>query len=120
MAAVEALIDYDPESAERVLVKVVPEDTRLLARVREAQGRFEEAAGAFERAELPTDALRVWRLAGRWEQATRLAEGTERADLEWLSELQRMVEKQPTDLGERLTSGERERLQRAVGRVIQG
>ena len=120
IAAVEALIDYDPESADRVLVKVVPEETRVLARVREAQGRFEEAAEAFERAEMQTDALRVWRLAGRWEQAIRLAEGTERADLEWLSELQRMVEKQPTDLGERLTSGERERLQRVVGRVTQG
>ena len=78
------------------------------------------AADAFERAEMPTDALRVWRLAGRWEQAITLAEGTERADLEWLGELQRMIVKQPTDLAERLTSGERERLRRVVGRVTQG
>ena len=120
IAAVEALIEYDPEFAERVLLKVEPEDTRLVARVHEARGRFELAAEAFERAEMPTEALRVWRLAGRWEQAIRLADGTERADLEWLGELQRMVEKQPTDLGERLTSGEQERLQRVVGRVIQG
>lgn len=37
--------------------------------------------------------------------------------LEWLGDLQRTVEEQPTDLGERLTPGERERLQRVVGRV---
>ncbi|MDE0193394.1 MAG: hypothetical protein OXQ90_18725, partial [Gammaproteobacteria bacterium] len=115
--AVEALIDPDPDAANRTLKKVVPEDTRLVARVREAQGRFDEAAEAFERAEMPEDALRAWRMAGRWEQAIRLAEGTERADLEWLGDLQRTVEQQPNDLGERLTPGERERLQRVVGRV---
>ncbi|MDE0659920.1 MAG: hypothetical protein OXI79_09775 [Gammaproteobacteria bacterium] len=117
--AVEALIEHDPDAADRTLKKVVPEDTRLVARVREAQGRFDEAAEAFERAEMPEDALRTWRMAGRWERAIRLAEGTERADLEWLGDLQRTVEEQPTDLGERLTPGERERLQRVVGRVIQ-
>ncbi|MXY55983.1 MAG: hypothetical protein F4029_04535 [Gammaproteobacteria bacterium] len=117
--AVEALIEHDPDAADRTLKKVVPEDTRLVARVREAQGRFDEAAEAFERAEMPEDALRAWRMAGRWEQAIRLADGTERADLEWLGDLQRTVEEQPTDLGERLTPGERERLQRVVGRVIQ-
>jgi len=115
--AVEALIEHDPEAANRTLKKVVPEDTRLVARVREAQGRFDEAAEAFERAEMPEDALRAWRMAGRWEQAIRLAEGTERADLEWLGDLQRIVEQQPTDLGERLTPEERERLQRVVRRV---
>ena len=117
--AVEALIEGDADTADRTLRKVVPEDIRLVARVREAQGRFVDAAEAFERAEMPEDALRAWRMAGRWEQAIRLAEGTERADLEWLGDLQRMVEEQPTDLGERLTAGERERLQRVVGRVIQ-
>ncbi len=117
VAAVETLIDDDAESADRVLTKVVPEETSLTARVREAQGRFEEAAEAFERAELPTDALRAWRLAGRWEQAVRLANGNERADLEWLAELQRAVDRRPTDLGERLTPGERERLERVVGRA---
>ena len=117
--AVEALIEGDTEAADRTLKKVVPADTRLMARVREAQGRFDEAAEAFERAEMPDDALRAWRMAGRWEQAIRLAEGTERADLEWLSGLHRVVEERPTDLGERLTPGERERLQRVVGRVIQ-
>jgi len=98
-------------------MKVSPEDTRLVARVREAQGRFDEAAEAFERAEMLKDALRAWRMAGRWEQAIRLADGTERADLAWLGGLQRVVEGQPTDLGERLTPGERERLQQVVGRV---
>lgn len=119
VAAVETLIEDDAESADRVLTKVVPEETSLTARVREAQGRFEEAAEAFERAELPTDALRVWRLAGRWEQAVRLANGNERADLEWLAELQRAVDSRPTDLGERLTPGERERLERVVGRATE-
>ena len=114
------MIEHDPDAANRTLKKVVPEDTGLVARVRQAQGRFDEAAEAFERAEMPEDALRAWRMAGRWEQAIRLAEGTERADLEWLGDLQRMAEKQPKDLGERLTPGERERLQRVVGRVARG
>lgn len=120
VVAVEALIEDSPGAADRTLRKVVPEDTRLVARVREAQGRFDEAAEAFERAEMAEDALRAWRMAGRWEEAIRLADGTERADLRWLGELQLMVEKQPTDLGERLTAGERERLLRVVGRVTQG
>ena len=117
--AVEALIERDPDAANRTLMKVVPEDTGLVARVREAQGRFDEAAEAFERAEMPADALRAWRMAGRWEKAIRLAEGAERADLEWLGDLQRVVEEQPADLGERLTPGERERLQRVVGGMIE-
>lgn len=120
VVAVEALIEDSPGAADRTLRKVVPEDTRLVARVREAQGRFDEAAEAFERAEMAEDALRAWRMAGRWEEAIRLADGTERVDLRWLGELQRMVEKQPTDLGERLTAGERERLLRVMGRVTQG
>ena len=117
--AVEALIERDPDAANRTLKQVVPEDTVLVARVREAQGRFDEAAEAFERAEMPADALRAWRMAGRWEKAIRLAEGAERADLEWLGDLQRVVEEQPADLGERLTPGERERLQRVVGGMIE-
>lgn len=119
MTAVEALMEHDAESADRVLTKIVPEETSLMARVREAQGRFEEAAQAFERAGMPTDALRAWRLAGKWEQAVRLADGTERDDLEWLGELQRAVDRRPTDLGERLTPGERERLQRVVERATE-
>ena len=119
MTAVEALMAEDAESADRVLTKIVPEETSLMARVREAQGRFEEAAQAFERAEMPTDALRVWRLAGQWEQAVRLANGTERDDLEWLGDVQRAVDRRPTGLDERLTPGERERLKRVVGRATE-
>ena len=119
MTAVEALMEDDAESADRVLTKVVPEETSLMGRVREAQGSFEEAAQAFERPGMPTDALRAWRLAGQWEQAVRLANGTERDDLEWLGELQRAVDRRPTDLGERLTPGKRERLQRVVERATE-
>ena len=110
IVATEALIDRDTEAAERVLAKVVPEETALVARLLEAQNRFGEAAETFERAEMPHDALRAWRMAGQWEQAVRLANGTERGDLEWLIELEHAVVRRPEDVAKRLTDAERERL----------
>ena len=108
--AFETLIDRDTDAADRVLVLVVPQEAPLLARLREAQERFDEAAEAFERAEMPTDALRTWRKAGRWERAVGLAHGTERKDLEWLIQLEQTVTRRPGGLAARLTGNERERL----------
>ena len=55
------------------------------------QGRLEEAAETFEAADMPADALRSWRAAGKWQQAVRLAGGRERSDLEWLVALATLV-----------------------------
>ena len=111
IVAAEALIDHNTEAADRVLATVAPEEPRLVARLLEAQGRFDEAARTFERAEMPRDALRAWRMAGRWEQAARLAEGTERHDLEWLLELEGAVFRRPERVGQRMTNAENERLE---------
>ena len=108
--AAEVLIDHDTEAAGRVLAKVIPEETRLVARLLEAQSRFEEAAETFERAEMPRDALRAWRMAGRWEKAVRFADGTARGDLEWLLELEHAVVHRPERVAQRMTNAERERL----------
>ena len=40
---------------------------------------------------MPADALRKWHVAGKWEQAVRLAEGPNRTDLEWLVELESLI-----------------------------
>ena len=90
--AADALIEA-PETlaAERVLAAVKPPDRVRTARLREAQGRLEDAAEAFEAADMPAEALRNWRDAGKWEQGLRLAAGRERADLQWLVELDDLI-----------------------------
>ena len=74
-------------AAAQVLVAVKPPDLARLGRLREVQGRLEDAAETFEVADMPGDALRNWHAAGKWQQAVRLADGQERSDLEWLVEL---------------------------------
>ncbi len=96
--------------AAQVLVAVKPPDLARLGRLREAQGRPEDAAETHEVAEMPADALRNWRAAGKWERAVRLAEGEVRSDLEWLVELEALTRRRPADQRKRLTAGERERL----------
>ena len=96
--------------AAQVLVAVKPPDLARLGRLREAQGRLEDAAETYEVAEMAADALRNWRAAGKWEQAVRLAEGQVRSDLEWLVELEAVTRRRPAGQRKRLTAGERERL----------
>ena len=96
--------------AAQVLESVKPPDLARLGRLREAQGRLEDAAETFETAQMPAEALRNWRAAGKWEQAVRLAEGQERGDLEWLAALDVLLRRRPADQRKRLTAGERERL----------
>ena len=96
--------------AAQVLVAVQPPDLARLGRLREAQGRLEDAAETYEVAEMPADALRNWRAAGKWEQAVRLAEGQVRSDPEWLVELEAVTRRRPAGQRKRLTAGERERL----------
>ena len=97
-------------AAERILLAVKPPDLVRTGRLREAQGRLEDAAEIFETADMPAEALRNWRNAGKWEQAVRLAAGAERTDLEWLVELDDLIRRRPAQQRKRLTAGERERL----------
>ena len=116
--AADALTDAGQTlAAERVLQAVKPLDLARLGRLREAEGRLEEAAETFEQARLGADALRNWRNAGRWEQAVRLAEGAERTDLEWLVELDDLLRRRPAQQRKRLTASERERLGRLLDTV---
>lgn len=96
--------------AESVLERIAPDPLRL-GRLREAQEQFEEAARAYERAGARKDVLRVWRNAGAWERAVGLAKGDVRADLDWLIEFERLVERRPAQQNVRLRNGERDRLE---------
>lgn len=116
--AVDALTEAgETLAAARVLLAVEPADLARLGRLREAQGRLEDAAQTFETAGLEADALRNWRNAGRWEQAVRLAQGPDRADLDWLIELDELIGRRPAEQRKRLTAGERERLARILDAV---
>ena len=116
--AVDALTATgETAEAERVLLSVKPSDPARLGRLREAQGRPEDAAETFEQAGMAADALRNWRKAGRWEQAARLAQGQARTDLEWLVDLDDLIGRRPAEQRKRLTAGERERLARLLDSV---
>ena len=95
-------------AATQILAAVKPPDLARLGRLREVQGRLDEAAQTFEAADMPADALRNWRAAGKWQQAVRLADGQERSDLEWLVELDTLVRRRPAGQRKRRTGGERE------------
>ena len=83
--------------------------------LREKQERYEEAAQAFERAGQSDDTRRNWRMAGRWEQAIPLIkDGDERADLQWLADLEQLIRRRPVGQGGRLTNSELQRLVRLV------
>ena len=100
-------------AAAQVLVAVKPPDLARLGRLREVQGRLEDAAETFGVADMPADALRNWRAAGKWQQAVRLAEGQERSDLEWLVEFDTLVRRRPAGQRKRLTA-QRARVPRAA------
>ena len=46
---------------------VEPPNLGRLGRLREVQGRLEDAAETFEAARMPADALRNWPGTGKWE-----------------------------------------------------
>lgn len=104
------------ERAEALLATIAPDLPRL-GRLREAQGRPEDAAAAYERAGARKDVLRVWRNAGAWERALELAQGDVRADLDWLIELERLVDRRPAQQNKRLRNGERDRLEKLLDAV---
>ena len=102
--------------AEAVLAEIAPDPLRL-GRLREAQGRTEEAAAAYDQAGASKDVLRLWRNAGAWERAVELADGEIRDDLRWLIELEALVARRPDQQNRRLRNGERDRLERLLDTV---
>ena len=102
--------------AEALLTTIAPDLPRL-GRLREAQGRPEDAAAAYQRAGAHKDVLRIWRNAGAWERAVELAQGDIRADLDWLIELERLVDRRPAQQNKRLRNGERDRLEKLLDTV---
>ncbi len=102
--------------AESVLETIAPDPVRL-GRLREAQGRPEDAVGAYESAGRSKDVLRVLRNFGRWERAAPLADGETRADLDWLLELKALVERRPPQQNRRLRNAERDRLEKLLDEI---
>ncbi len=102
--------------AEAMLESIAPDPVRL-GRLREAQGRPDDAVAAYERAGRPTDVLRVLRNSGRWERAAELADGETRADLDWLLALKALVERRPPQQNRRLRNAERDRLEKLLDEI---
>ena len=102
--------------AESVLEAIASDPLRL-GRLREAQGRTEEAAAAYEQAGASKEVLRLWRNAGAWERAVELADREIRDDLRWLLELEALVARRPEQQNRRLRNGERDRLERLLDTV---
>lgn len=63
---------------------------------------------------MPQDALRNWREAGEYEKALVHAEGKTRADLQWMIRAEKLMERRPDGIQDRLEMAERKRLGRAM------
>lgn len=107
----------DAEAGEPPEAETTAPDLVRLGRLREAQGRPDDAAEAYERAGRRKDVLRVLRNAGAWERAVALADDEIRADLEWLIELEALVERRPPQQNRRLRNAERDRLEKLLDMV---
>lgn len=102
--------------AERLLRAIGPDLPRL-GRLREAQGRLEDAADAYQRAGLEGDVLRLWRNTANWERALPLADEKTRTDLSWLLELETVVERRPDGQNRRLREAEKARLEKLLDKI---
>ena len=100
--------------AGRVLSRVDSPDPQMAGTILENVGRRLEAAEEFERAGLPGDALHNWRESGKFNRAVRLAEGEEKADLQWVVELEDLVARRPVRLEARLNDTEKKNLNKTL------
>ena len=100
--------------AALVLELIRPEDNLRIGKLMEARKRWEEAAKAFEKAKSVANAYRNWKRSGRWEEALRFAKGKEKANYEWLIEVEELLGERPEDLDEALSPKERLRLERIL------
>jgi hypothetical protein len=78
--------------------RLLPAATLRPARLLEGEKDSSAAAVAFKSAGHPAAALRNWRVAGKWEDALGLAGAPEKADLQWLTDLQRLLATEPIAL----------------------
>ena len=100
--------------AERVLSRLDSRDPQMVGTILENLGRKLEAAEEFEQAGLPGDALRNWRESGKLDRAVRLADGEEKADLQWIVEMEKLVARRPVRLEARLKDAEKKRLNKTL------
>ena len=100
--------------ADKVLSLVASPNPCLAGTILEKVGRKTEAAEAFELAGMPKDALRNWRDSGRIDKAVRLAEGEEKADLQWLVDMQELISQRPLRIQDRLDDSEKKRLNKML------
>ena len=100
--------------ADRVLSRLDSPDPKLAGTILENLGRKLEAAEEFERAGLPGEALRNWRESGKLDRAIRLAEGEEKADLQWIVEMEKLAARRPVRLEARLKDAEKKRLNKTL------
>ena len=80
----------------------------------ESLGRHAEAAAAFEAAGMPHAALRNWREAGEYEKALPHASGRTKVDLQWLIRAEKLMQRRPEGIQDRLEPAERKRLGKAM------
>ncbi len=92
--------------ATQVWEKWIPGDSSRYARILEASEKLEKAARIYERIDESDSALRCWRRLGNVEEAVRLANGQEKADLEWLGEFLSVMERRPRGHEKRTTPTE--------------
>ena len=100
--------------ADRVRSRLESPDPKLSGTILENLGRKLEAAEEFERAGLPGEALRNWRESGKLDRAIRLAEGEEKADLQWIVEMEKLAARRPVRLEARLKDAEKKRLNKTL------
>lgn len=100
--------------ADRVLSRLDSPDPKMSGTILENVGRKLEAANEFERARLTGDALRNWRESGKLNRAVRLAKGEEKADLQWIVEMEKLAARRPVRLEARLSDAEKKRLNKML------
>ncbi len=80
----------------------------------ERLGRHLLAAAVYEDAGMPEDALRNWREAGEHEKALPHATGQLQADLQWMIRVEKLMQRRPNGIQDRLETAERKRLAKAM------
>ncbi len=112
--AVDTLADAaEFTTAGEILARVESPQPRQLAIVSEGLGRHAQAARAFEKAGMQQPAFRNWRKAGQFEKALPYAKGKAKADLQWMIRAEKLMQRRPDDIQNRLTAAERKRLEAA-------
>lgn len=112
--AVNALVGSDDDAAFQVMERMQSPDPRQLATLSERLGHHSRAAKAYEQAGMPVDALRNWRIAGEFDKAALHAKGKLKTDLMWMVRTEKLMQRRPKGIQDRLTPNERKRLSKAM------